>query len=111
MTILVRYEGRVVATVGATRAYLAPEIERLPDSDPLLRFVVMMCSYALDVGQGVLAGPYDDEIAALYARAALIEAAEFAEMSQLEDAAIAAAFAVPMEQVKLARADVAAGFR
>lgn len=106
MTTVVRYEGRVVATVGRTRAYLAPEIEQLPDADPLLRFVVMMCSYALDVAHGVLAGPYADATAALYARNALIDDAAFAALSLHEDAVIATRLGLPVAQIELKRADL-----
>ena len=70
MTQLIRLDGEIVATVGATRLHLAPAIERLPDGDPKLRVVVLMCTYALEVAQGTAPAPYSDQDAVQYAQAA-----------------------------------------
>ena len=56
--------------MGASRFYLAPAIERLPDGDPKLHVVVLMCTYALEVAEGTAPAPYSDQDALRYARAA-----------------------------------------
>ena len=66
MTTLVRLDGEIVATVGATRIHLAPAIQALPDGDPKLRLVVLMAAYALEVAHGTVAGPYSDGAAKRY---------------------------------------------
>jgi hypothetical protein len=71
MTTLITHNGRNVATVGATRAHLAPELEQLPDGHPDKRFVAFMCLYALDIAAGELPGPYDQAAAEAYAQAAI----------------------------------------
>ena len=104
MTTLIRFDGDLVASVGHTRAYLMPHIEALPDGDPLLRFVVVMCSYALEVAQGRLPGPYSDERAAFFARTALIDDDEFGAVAERADDELAMHFAVPASQIALKRA-------
>jgi hypothetical protein len=70
MTALIAHDRRLVAAVGATRAYLVPEVEQLPEGDPTKRFVAFMCLYALDVAAGRLPGPYSQAVAEAYAQAA-----------------------------------------
>jgi hypothetical protein len=41
--------GRVLAILGATRFYLAPELEDQPADDPLRRIVSALCAHMLDV--------------------------------------------------------------
>lgn len=67
----VMYCGRLVACATASRLFLADELERRPVGDPERTFVMFMCAYAGDVLRGELPGPYTDEQARLYARAAL----------------------------------------
>ena len=106
MTILIQYDGAPVATVGATRSFLAPQIEALPDGDPMLRFVVFMCAFALDIQNGRLPGPYSDDRATFFARAALIGDEEFAELEALPDDEIAARLQVPIGEVEAKRRDL-----
>jgi hypothetical protein len=73
MTKLVYLEGELVATVGASRYFLAPRIEALADDDPVARKVVLMCVYALGIEIGQTDGPYSDQRAAAFADAALAE--------------------------------------
>lgn len=68
----VMYRGRLVACATASRLFLADELERRPVGDPERTFVTFMCAYAGDVLRGELTGPYTDEQAQRYARAALI---------------------------------------
>jgi hypothetical protein len=48
------YRGDIVAVAGATRAYLAPNIEALEDHDPVKQFVRELCLYAHRLAQGAL---------------------------------------------------------
>jgi hypothetical protein len=65
MTVLVRLDGEVVATVGRSRAYLSPAAEALPDGDPKLQVITLMCDYALTLGE---ASSYRDADALRHAR-------------------------------------------
>jgi hypothetical protein len=47
--MLVRYQGRVVGFVGATRYGLAPELDSRPVDDVDLRRVTAVCQWALEV--------------------------------------------------------------
>ena len=49
---------------------LARASAALPAGHPRQRFVAALCLYAQDVARGVLPGPYSDQLAELYARAA-----------------------------------------
>lgn len=69
MTILVRLDGEVVATVGRSRAYLSPAAEALDDGDPKLQIIVVMCDYALET-QATLTS-YSDDAALKHAREVL----------------------------------------
>ena len=60
MTTVVRHEGEIVATVGATRYFLAPSVEALPPAHRKRRIVILMCAYALDIRQGSVAESYSD---------------------------------------------------
>ena len=73
MTTMIRYGGRVVAFVGAKRAYLAPDVEALPDGDETLRIVVLMCQYALEAARSAPPREYRDEDALAFARTALAQ--------------------------------------
>ena len=111
MTTLVHYEGQIAATVGATRFYLSAELADLPSGDPHVRFVVLMCTYALEVAQERLPGPYTDDRAALFARSALLDDDEFRRHIARPDAELAQTFGVPAGQVAAKRIDLAGGPR
>ena len=96
MTILVSYAGRPVATVGARRIHLMPNIEALPDGDPVLRFVAAMCAYALEISQGSVPGPYSDKAAHAYAIEALVSEDDLQRVKHLELTHAAALLAVPV---------------
>jgi hypothetical protein len=68
----ITYRGRPVACTTATRFFLSDNVERLPAGDPLLTFVLYMCAYARHVLTGQLPGPYTDDNARRFARAALV---------------------------------------
>ncbi len=54
---LVLYDGRPAAVAGATRVWLAPEVDALPRGHPVARFVAAMCLYARDVHEELVPGP------------------------------------------------------
>jgi hypothetical protein len=70
MPELIQYEGQIAAIATARRAYLAPEIERLPDGHPDKRFVACMVLYAMEVQRGQLPGPFRQDEAEAFALAA-----------------------------------------
>lgn len=98
----VTYRGRLVACATARRFFLCDELDRRPAGDPELTFVVFMCLYAADVLRGSLPGPYTDERARVYARAALIPE-ELLERPHLDLARTAAALGVPTRELAQAR--------
>jgi hypothetical protein len=70
--------------------------------DPDLTFIVFMCAYAGDVLRGDLPGPYSDEDARRYARAALIPA-ELLERHGLDVHQAATALSVPSDELAAAQ--------
>lgn len=105
---LITYDGEIVASVGATRVYLAPPIEALENGDPLLRFVSLMAGYALEVRHGSAPGPYTDARAELFTRLALIDDDQFEmlDANGISDELLAGHFGVPVEQVERKRQDL-----
>ena len=68
MVHLICRDGAIVAVTGATRFYLAPDVESRPPEDVERRIVVLMCEYARRVSAGTVPGPYSDELAERWAR-------------------------------------------
>ena len=60
---LIVYRGEIVASAGARRSYLAPQIATLDAGEPLRQFVSLMAAFALLVRDGSNEGPYTDEAA------------------------------------------------
>jgi hypothetical protein len=98
----ITYRGRLVACATASRVFLVDELERRPASDPELTFVLFMCAYARDVITGELPGPYSDENARIYARAALIPG-ELIERTLGDITRMAGALRVPVDELRQAR--------
>jgi hypothetical protein len=105
---LIVYRDEVVASAGARRLYFAPRIASLDAGDPLVPFVSLMGSYAMQVRGGLAPGPYTDERAERFARCALIDDEEFRvlDANRLDDRLIAGHFGVPVEQVDEKRRDL-----
>jgi hypothetical protein len=105
---LIVYRGEIVASAGARRSYLAPQIATLDAGEPLRQFVSLMAAFALLVRDGSNEGPYTDEAAERFARLALIDDEQFRvlDASGLEDEVIAGHFDVPVEQVAEKRVDL-----
>ena len=99
----ITYRGRVVACATPTRVFLADELRDRPAADPELTFVVFMCCYARDVMTGELPGPYGDENARTYARAALIPE-ELLERPLTDPGRTARGLRVPADELLQARA-------
>src|SRR4051794_29249364 len=88
------YEGELVAAVSEARIHiLAPWLLGRRGGDPELRFVAMMCAYAGQVMRGAVPGPYRDEFAEEWARAALIGDEELSAVGSLAAEAAATALA------------------
>jgi|GEM_PF-3353311 len=104
----ITYRGRLAACATADRFFLCGELLRRPPGDPERTFVVFMCAYAGDVLRGELPGPYSDERARRYARAALIPA-EVLERDQLDPRRAAWGLGVPVEELVEARQELRRG--
>lgn len=103
----VHYNGSIAAIVGASGFHLAPHLEDRAAGDPECCFVVFMAAHAMDVQSGAVPGPYSDERAALFARFALIDDAEFAALSTGAEVDLAIHFNVPASEIAVKRADLA----
>ena len=82
--------------------FLADDLRRRPSGDPDLTFVLSMCFYARDVMTGELPGPYSDDSARAYARAALIPD-ELLERPLADPTRTARALKVPVDELLHAR--------
>jgi hypothetical protein len=98
----ITYRGRLVACVPAVHVFVVDRLQRRPPDDPELSFVLFMCAYARDVIVGELPGPYSDEHARAYARAALIPA-ELIERPLADVVRTAGALRVPVDELRQAR--------
>jgi hypothetical protein len=96
------HRGRLVACATATRVFLAAELERRLSGNPELRFVLLMCCYARDILTGALSGPYRDDDAGAFARAALIPE-ELLERPLLDPQRTGRALGVPLGELLEAR--------
>jgi len=98
----ITYRGQLVACVTASRLFLISDLQQRAADDPELVFVLFMCAYAHDVITGELRGPYMDEHARAYARAALIPD-ELIERPIADVLWTARALRVPVDELQLAR--------
>jgi hypothetical protein len=108
---LISYRGRVAAMAGPERFSLAPHIADLADGDPVKTFVCYLALYARDVLTGQLPDEpsrYFPQRGERYARACLIPAREFLPLAGRPDAELAQRFSVPIEQIPIRRAELAA---
>ena len=100
----ITYRGRIVTACTSKCFLLADDLAYRAPGDPELVFVVAMCSYATDIAQGLLPGPFDDDDACRYTRAFLIPE-ELLERPELDVDRAAAALGVPADQRRAARAE------
>ncbi len=94
----ITYRGQILAAAGPSRFLLCDELERRPAGDPELTFVLYMTAYARHVLRGELPGPYSEQQARRYARAALIPE-ELLEREGLDVEHTARALGVPVEEL------------
>jgi hypothetical protein len=100
----ITYRGRIVAACTRECFLLADDLAYRAPGDPELVFVVAMCSYASDIAQGLLPGPFDDADAHRYARAFLIPE-ELLERPELDVDRAAVALGLPPDELSAARAE------
>jgi hypothetical protein len=105
----ITYRGHTVAAATPKRFFLADELSARPPGDPHTTFVCFMCAYAREVLTGGLPGPYTDEQAREFARAALIPD-ELLDRDQLDIQHTARAIHVPADEFQHARAQRAAAW-
>ena len=101
--ILVTHNGAPVALVGPRRTDLVGKLPSLPAGHPDARFALHKIAYAQLVSAGELPGPYQDDTAERFARAALIDPLELVLHMDRADHEIAELMRVPAGQVKRAR--------
>ena len=99
----IRYQGQIAAAAGTHRFWLTPELDSRAAGDPERTFVIYMCAYAGLVLRGDLPGPYSDEKAHGFARAALIPG-RLLTSPTLEVDHAARAFGIPARELAAARA-------
>lgn len=104
--IIVRYDGRVVALVRPPFVEFPGHIAALEGDHPYRRWAFGLGLFALDVMDGHVPGPYTEDRAGHFVRAALIPDHEFTELSALEDAILAQHFNVPLLEIDRKRSDL-----
>lgn len=105
MATFIRYGDDIVAVASSSRLHITLE----QPTEQLRRFLTLMGRYAADVETGELPGPYNDQHAERYARAALIPDEDFVQLGSQSDEALAAHFEVPLEQIAQKRVDLMGG--
>src|SRR5512144_2162169 len=105
---LISYRGELAAIAGPRRLLFAClDLDAAPDSDPHRRFVLAMGLFAHDVERGRRRGPYTDAAAEIFARSRLMPEHAFRQAATGRTAEqLAAAFNVPLEQVRQRRAEL-----
>lgn len=101
---LISYQGQIAAAAGTNRFWLTPELDSRAAGDPERTFVIYMAAYAGLVLRGDLPGPYSEQEAHRFARAALIPG-RLLTSPTLEVERVARAFAIPARELAAARAD------
>ena len=97
-----------VAVIDHESVYLMPEVGVLEHDHPRRRFVCMLALIGREMQLPPRAEPYDDELAAFYARSTLIADEAFLCLDDgRPDAALAEHFNVPLEQIEAKRYDLA----
>src|SRR5512144_862552 len=106
---LISYRGELAAIAGPRRLLFAClDLDAAPDSDPHRRFVLAMGLFAHDIERGRRRGPYTDAAAEAFARDRLMPEHAFREAATGRTAEqLAAAFNVPLEQVRQRCAELA----
>jgi hypothetical protein len=104
---LVRYRGRTVAGATSQAVFVTPDLAARPTGDPEVRFILYMAAYAREILAGELPGPYTDDKAKRFARAALIPE-ELYERPIDDIPAMAAYLGMPADELEAAVGEAAA---
>jgi hypothetical protein len=104
-SILVSYRGAPAALVGMRRLSFLGDVGHLPPGHPLVRVVAYMAYYAQLVLREQLPGSYTDADAERFARYALIDPDGLRRGRDASDDLLALQFAVPVEQIVVARSE------
>jgi len=99
-------EGQLVAIAATERAYLSPDMARLPRGDPRRRMTAALCLYTRDVERRIVPGPWSAAAAELYARCLLICDEDFNAQAFASDEWLADRYGVPVDQVVRKREDL-----
>lgn len=110
-SILISYDGEPVALVNARLVTFIGSSTDLPDGSPLLRMLLYMARYAQLVATGERLGPYTDEDAERFARAALIDPVQLRAHRDETNNQLAARFKLPVEQIPAARCELISATR
>lgn len=104
----VEYRGELVALASAHRFHIvAPWLATRDAGDPELRFVAYMCLCYAEIAAGRLPGPFSSDMAERFSRMALIDSGELEKDASASDVELAARCGVPVEQMQMARAELA----
>ena len=98
----ITYRGHTVGAGTPRRFFLSDELHNQGPSDLETTFVCLMCCYAREVLTGRLPGPYTDQNARRFARAALIPD-ELLERDHLDINHTAATLGLPAHELATAR--------
>lgn len=96
----IEYDGRIVAVAGRTRCYFLDDLDAAT-----LNFVAVMCLCKREVDEGRIEGPFNTELAAKWARLVMI--GPHAVASGATDEELAGRLEVPLEQIAIARRELA----
>lgn len=101
----IEYRGELVALASARRFYIvAPWLAATEAGDPDLRFVAHMCLCYSEVAAGRLSAPFSSKLAERWSRLALIDPEQLADATE-GDEELARRWNVPVDEVRLARAE------
>jgi len=103
------YNGRTAAYTDCDQVVLSDRVAVLERDHPRRRFVSAVCVFSCEADAGNVPGGWNSRRAELYARALLMPTELFDPLERvLADHELAEHFAVPLEQVRARRGDLAA---
>ena len=109
--ILVCYQGEPIALAGARDTHLLGQLASAAVGDPDARFALYMVYYAQLIACGQHPGPYTEQDAQRFARAALIDPGQLARHTGQDDARLAARLHLPEAQIHAGRHELKAAGR
>lgn len=105
---MILYNGRAAALTDDDQVVLAEHVDVFERDHPLRRFISAVCVFSCETDAGNVRGGWDPARAERWARALLMPTELFAPLADLlEDHELAEHFAVPLEQVRGRREDLA----